>query len=500
MRNAVRTLSVSLFLTFSPALLGAGAVVDEPSKLTFKDFTYAPPAPKDYRAVLKSGPVVYIAEDAELPLVNIVITLRAGTYLNPPGKEGLAEMAGYLLTKGGTQKRKAEDLDEDLAFLAANVNSAIDADRGTVSLNLLNKDVDAGLKILREILTQPAFQENKLALRKDQLLNDMKARNDDSADIEARERGFLATGEGFYTNRYPTKASVESITRVDLLAFHKKWFNPRNMMVAVSGKFRKAEMLKKLDAFFAGWPVKGEVAPPVPKPAHKMTPGVYLVDKDVNQGRVSVLLPGLLRTDPDFIPAQVMNDILGGGGFTSRIMNRVRSDEGLAYSAGSRLVGGVWYPGTLNASFQSKVRTCAYATQIVLDEMKRMKETDVSDDELTTAEKSFVETLPRRFSTKAQTMGVLLDEEFTGRYKTAPGYFANFAANVRKVSKVDVKRVAGKLLSTEAATILVVGKKADLLNPDPKHPVKFADLAGGKLTELPLRDPYTMKPMAVGAK
>jgi zinc protease len=96
-------------------------------------------------------------------------------------------------------------------------------------------------------------------------------------------------------------------------------------------------MAAKLDALFANWPFKGEAAPPVPKPAHAMSPGTFLVDKDVNQGRVSILLPGLERTDPDFIAASVMNDMLGGGGFTSRITNRVRSDEGLAYSAGSVL-------------------------------------------------------------------------------------------------------------------------------------------------------------------
>lgn len=493
------TAFVSTLAILVPALpLAAAEIPKSPDQLTFKPFTYTPPSAKDYRAALKAGPVIYIAEDNELPLVNIAITLRLGTYLNPPGKEGLAEMAGYLLTKAGTKKRKAEDLDEDIEFLAANVNSTIDADRGSVSLNLLGKDVDKGLQILREILTEPAFQENKIQLRKDQMTNDMKARNDDSTDIENRERGFLATGEGFYTNRYTTKASVESITQKDLLDFHKKWFDPKNMTVAVAGQFKKADMLKKLEAFFANWPIKGEASPGVPKPTHKMVPGLFLVDKDVNQGRVSVLLPGIQRNDADLFPSQIMNDILGGG-FTSRITNRVRSDEGLAYSAGSRLVPGIWYPGTFTAGFQSKARTCSYATQIVLDEMKKMTTSDVKDDELDTAKKQFVETLPRRFATKAQTVGVLLDEEFTGRYKTDPGYYANYKSNVEKVGKADVSRVAKRLLTPESATILVVGKKADLLNPDPKHPVKYADLTGGKLTELPLRDPFTMKPIPLGA-
>ncbi|MCE7958196.1 MAG: insulinase family protein [Acidobacteria bacterium ACB2] len=224
--------------------------------------------------------------------------------------------------------------------------------------------------------------------------------------------------------------------------------------------------------------------------------GLYVVDKDVNQGRISVMLPALSRTDPDYVPATLMNDVLGGGGFTSRITNRVRSDEGLAYSAGSRMAGGVWYPGILSAGFQSKSRTCGYATQIVIEEMKKMRDGEVTAEELTTAKRSFVDTLPRRFATKAATMGVLVDEEFTGRYKSDPGFYASYAANVEKVTAADVQRVAKRLLATEKVTVLAVGKKADLLNPDPKHPVDFTALSGGRLVDVPLRDPFTMKPTA----
>ena len=503
MKNLVRTSALALLgaLLLAPAAQG---VPPHPDKLTFSKFAYQPPSAKEYRTVLKSGPVAYVAEDRELPLVSISVTLRGGTYLDPAGKDGLADLAGYLLARGGTATKTAEQLEERLAFLAAQLNSGYGADRGTVSLNLLAKDLDEGLAILREVLTAPRFQDDKLKLRKDQLLSDMKTRNDDTADIEQRERGFLAFGEGYYLNRYATKASLESITREDLLAFHRKWVDPKNVVVAVAGDFGKgvtrAQMVAKVDALFAKWPFKGAAAPSVPKPDHAMAPGLYLVDKDVNQGRVSVMLPALQRDDADYDAALVMNDVLGGGGFTSRITNRVRSDEGLAYSAGSGLVGGVWYPGTFRASFQSKVRTCAYATQIVLEEMKKVREADVTDEELQTAKSSFVDTLSRRFATKAQTMGVFADEEFTGRFAKDPDYYRGYAARIEKVTKADVKRVAQRLLATDKVTVLAVGKTEDLLNPDPKHPVKFPELTGGKRTDLPLRDPFTMKPVAAAAK
>lgn len=503
MKSPVRTSVLALLgaLLLAPA---AGAVPPHPDKLVFPKFTYQPPSAKDYRTVLKSGPVAYVAEDRELPLVSVTVTLRGGTYLDPAGKEGLADLAGYLLARGGTKSKTAEQLEERLAFLAAQLNSSYGVDRGSVSLNLLAKDLDEGLAILREVLTEPRFQDDKLTLRKGQLLTEMKSRNDDTADIEVRERGFLAFGEGYYLNRYATKPSLDGITRDDLVAFHRKWVDPRNFVIAAAGDFGKGvtreQMIRKLDGLFAKWPWRGEAAPPVPVPAHAMAPGLYLVDKDVNQGRVSVMLPALQRDDPDYDAALVMNDILGGGGFTSRITNRVRSDEGLAYSAGSGLTGGVWFPGTFRASFQSKVRTCAFATQIVLEEMKKIRDTDVTDEELQTAKSSFIDTLSRRFSSKAQTMGILVDEEFTGRYGRQPGYYAGYAARIEKVTKADVKRVAARLLATDRVAVLAVGKKDDLLNPDPKHPVKFPELTAGKVTDVPLRDPLTMKPMAAAAK
>jgi zinc protease len=500
MKNILFSAFLSVSLLPAPPAQAADAIVAHPDQLAFKPFTYTPPSAKDHRNVLKAGPVVYLAEDHELPLVNIAVTLRGGTYLDPAGKEGLTAVTGYLLSRGGTKSHTAEQLEERLAFLAAQLNSSYSEERGSVTLNLLSKDVDEGLAILREVLTEPRFQDDRVKLRKDELLSEMKQRNDSSTDIEGRESSFLTTGEGFYLNRFTTKASVEAIAKDDLVAFHHKWVDPKNMLVAVSGDVKKTEVLAKLEKLFAGWPYRGDAAGAVPKPDHKMTPGTFLVDKDVNQGRVRIFLPGLMRGDPDFIPALVMNDILGGGGFTSRIMNRVRSDEGLAYSAASRLGDGVWYAGTLAAGFQSKVRTAAYASQVVIEEMTKLRDGEVSDEELLTAKRSFIDTLPRRFATKTQVVNILADEEFTGRYKAEPGYYASYRANVDKVTKADVKRVAQRLLKPEAVTLLVVGKKDDLLNPDPRHPVKFIDLTGGKLTELPLRDPFTMKPMAKAAE
>ena len=148
-----------------------------------------------------------------------MVYVRTGQYLEPDGKEGLAELTGYLLARGGTKSKTAEELEERLAFLAAHLDSGVGETQGSVSLNLLSKDLDEGLGILREVLTAPRFQDDKIALRKQQMLQAMKERNDDSRSIEGREAEFLAYGEKFWANRYSTAASVDSMTRADLEAF-----------------------------------------------------------------------------------------------------------------------------------------------------------------------------------------------------------------------------------------------------------------------------------------
>ncbi|MFN2387956.1 MAG: M16 family metallopeptidase, partial [Thermoanaerobaculia bacterium] len=466
-----------------------------PERLKYPPLTYDAPVPAEYRVELKSGPVAYVVPDEELPLVNVLVYVRAGQYLVPAGKEGLADLAGYLLARGGTKTKTAEELEERLAFLAAQLNSSVAETQGSVSLNLLSKDLDEGFAVLREVLAAPRFQDDKIALRKDQMFQDMKQRNDESAAIEARERGFLAFGDEFFANRYPTEASVKGISNADLEGFHKRWFHPEQFVVAVSGDFERAEMVARLEKLFADWPHKGEQAPAVPTEAAFAKPGVYVVDKDVNQGRVSVMLPGITRDDPDYFPVLVMNDILGGGGFTSRITNRVRSDEGLAYSASSTFPGGVYYPLPFRAGFQSKSRSVAYATSVVLEEIRKIASDPVTAEELNTARKSFTETFPRNFATKAQIATTFAQDELTGRYARDPEFWKNYRKRIEAVSSADVQRVARKFLAPDKLVILIIGKKSDIVAGDLKHDVKLESLAGNQVVDVPLRDPLTMQPL-----
>ena len=480
-----------------------------PDKLQYPSFTYTPPKAADYRVKLSNGMVAYLVPDRTTPLVTVHVLMRCGPQLDPAGKEGLAAMCANLLTRSGTATMTAEQVESRVASLGAQLESSaggggggffglggvpIGPTEGRATVNLLAKDLDAGLGLLTGCLQGAAFQADRIKLYKDQAIQNMKRRNDESGDIEEREWGALLRGEDHWSNHWTTKASLEGISAEDLKAFQKRYVGPRNFILAVAGDFDRATMVKKLEQAFGKWPVAGEKPSTPAAPAQPAKAGWFMVEKDVNQGRVSIGLPALDRYDPDWAATRVMNDILGGGGFTSRLVNRIRSDEGLAYSVNSRIEGGTYYAEPWRLVFQSKVRSVAYATEIAMIEIGKMRDSVVTAVELGASRNKFAESLPVQFETASAIAGGLAVEELTGRYDKDPTYFADYAKRLNAVTAADVQRVAKRLLDPAKMTVLMVGNTKDMLSGDDKHPADIKKLAGGDPKRLPLRDPLTMKP------
>jgi len=462
-----------------------------PDDLTFEPLSFEPPKAADYRHVLPCGVPVYLAPSHEFPLAAVNFSFQGGAYLEPQDKVGLAGMTGAMMRRGGTTSKSADELDEEFDFLAANCSSFSGSTQSGASLNCLTSNFEEALALFLDMVRHPGFQEDKLEIYRDQRLERMKQRNDDAGSILNREWDFLVYGEEHFEGRVSTQASLESITVDDLKAFHRRVFQPGNLIISATGDFEVEEMLVRLEKALEGWPA-GEKMPPPPAPTQELTPGVFRVEKDIPQGKVYIGQRSVTRDHPDAIALTLMNDILGGGGFTSRITSRVRSDEGLAYSAGSGYSMPVYYPGTFVASFQSKNRTVALAIKVILEEIARIREQRVTPEELETAKNALIETFPRTFESKGNTLGVFVSDEWTAR---PADYWQTYRERVRAVTPEDVLRVAKEHLDPAKLAIFVVGKWEEIGPGDLDGRARMAEFGGGIATELPLRDPLTMEPM-----
>ena len=491
-------MKLALGAAAGPAAYGAkDAIPAHPSRLKFPELHYEPPNPADYRHELPNGALAYVVEDHQLPLVDISVTIRTGSYLTPEENAGLASFTGSQMRAGGTKTISASDFDEETAFLASRVGANIGGTSGSASMGCLKENLEPTLKLFFDMLKNPGFDEQRFQLALAQSLQGMSRRNDRTSGIEHREFARLLRGDAHFTTRPRTQASVESITREMMSGFHQRYYHPGTMIFAVSGDVDTKQILARLgEEMRDGWPDQGPgkspAVPKVPAPEHVPVPGVSMIDKpEVNQSRVSMGHLGILRSNPDQFAVRMMNHILGGGGFTSRIMSRVRSDEGLAYSASSRFGLGVYYPATFNASFQSMNGRCAQATSIVIEELERIRNEKVSEEELTTARNSSIETFPRFFADASSVAGTFAEDEYTGREK---GYWDKYRDRIAAVTREDVLRVAQKYLHPDRLAILVVGKIEEVLKGNPDKPeYQFDKIAKDKeIKRIPLPDPMTM--------
>jgi zinc protease len=473
------------------AVPAKAAIPARPEEITFAPLAFEPPEAATFRRVLADGTVVYLAPSREFPLVTLSMTFKGGASLDPEGVPGLAAMMARMVREGGAQGLPPAELDEALDFLATEVSVAGNDTFTAASMNCLKSNFDESLKLFLGMLRTPAFDESRLETAKARVLEALKQRNDDASSILGREWKRLLYGPDHFEAVEATDRTVALITRSRLEEMHRKIIHPGNMIVAVSGDFEEGPMLEKLGKALAGWERGGPVADPV-APTAALQPGLYHVPKEIPQGKVVLGRRSITRDDPDATPFLLLNEILGAGGFTSRLMQQVRSNEGLAYSVRSSLAPKVAYPGDFRAGFESKNATVALATKIVLEQIAKMRSEPVTEQELETAKASLIETFPRQFESRPQMLRVFVNDEWTKRPKD---YWKTFRDKVRAVSREDIQRVAQEHLDPEKMAILVVGDWQAIAPGDLDKRASMKDFFGGEVKHLPLRDPLTLEPL-----
>ena len=418
--------------------------------------------PEVRQMTLANGMRLFLLEDHELPLVNISVRIRTGSIYEPAEKIGLASITGEVMRTGGTASKTGDEIDEELEAIAASVETGIGLNSGSASMSVLKRDLDKGLSILADVLMNPAFREDKIQLAKMQAGSSIARRNDSVGAVAGREFDKLIYGADSVYARHTEYATIGGITRDDLADFHRKYFGPDNAMLAVWGDFDTEQMVKKIEKAFETWERVDLQLPEVPKVRYEFRKTVNVVRKDdVNQSNVYLGHIGGLRSDPDYFALIVMNRILGGG-FTGRLFKNVRSREGLAYSVFGAYSANYDFPGEFYVGCQTKSESTVYAIQAMLREVEKMRESEVTDEELALAKDSFLNSFVFNFDTKGEVVNRLMTYAY---YGYPADFLQRIKENVEKVSREDVLRVAKKHLKPDKVQILAVGRPQDFDEP-----------------------------------
>lgn len=450
----MRNSAALLLAVFILAGAAAGALAEHPSDLTFPPLDFTPPRPA--RTVLDNGMVVYLLPDREVPLVSITALIRTGELYVESKKAGRASLTGHIMRTGGAGSMKPEEIDEKLEYVGAELSVGIGYDSGTASLSVLKKDLDLGMEIFSAILMRPSFNRDRIDLRKRQIEEEIRRENDVPYLILAREFRKILYGNHPYGRRVTgDMESLPGLSREDLVRFHAGYFHPNNIILAVAGDFREDEMLGKLKNAFGSWkraPVEFPNPPPLKRRYFR---SIDLVPREINQSSIRIGHFGTTWRNPDYFPITVMNFILGGSNFTSRLTKLIRSDEGLAYYVGSAFIERHDL-GIFAADCLTKSGSTSRAVSLILRTIEGMREKRVGREEISMAKDAYANAFVFRFETSEMIVNQLAEYEYRGLPRD---FLYTYIDEITAVTAGDILRVAGEYLHPAKAIILVVGNE-----------------------------------------
>lgn len=460
-----------LFLALPLALsaqIPATATATTPTVIppSWKDLKYAPlrpiQIPKVEELTLPNGMKLYLLENHELPTVRGLALVRTGNLFDPADKIGLATITGELIRSGGTAARSGDAIDEELENIAASVESQIGESFGSVSFSTLKERTAEVLATFHDVLTGPAFREDKVELVRSQLRSGISRRNDDAHGISQREFGDAVYGPDTPYGWRMEYATVDNIKRDDLVAFYKRYYFPANIIVAVHGDFVAADMKAALTKLFADWTVQQPPVPAFPKVSSTAKPGVRLAVKtDVTQTSFAIgHLGGELRAK-DYPALEVMADILGGG-FHSRLFQKVRSQLGYAYEISSSWGANYDHPGLFEITGSTKSASTTETLKAISAEVQRIRTQEVTAEELQSAKDTVVNGFVFSFDTPSKTLNRLL----TYRYFGYPDDFIfQYQKAVEQVTRADILRVAKQYIDPANFVTVAVGNPKEFGTP-----------------------------------
>ena len=407
--------------------------------------------PAVQKSVLPNQLVILHAEDHLLPFVTLELLIDGGSRSDPPGQEGLS----YLTAKGlllGTSLHSAAFINEEIDYLGASISASAGKDYSTLTLRVLKKDLDKGLDIFAEVLTRPVFPDDEVRREKEKAIAEIQAEDDQPGEVAEREflkALFQSSPYGHPVNG--TKESVPKITRDSIDRFYKSYYRPNNCILAVSGDISaeevKTKLLPRFNAISAG-----EVPQVSFTSVFAKGPETIKINREITQANIIIGNEGISRGNPDFYAVSVMNYILGGGGFASRLVEEIRNRRGLAYSIASFFDAGK-YPGSFQIVLQTKNASAREAISLAIQQMELIRKEPVSDKEIDGAKKYLIGNFPMLIDTQAKLTDFLLRAQYFGLGLDFPEKYPSL---IRSITKEDVLRVAKKYLHPEDYILVVV--------------------------------------------
>lgn len=408
---------------------------------------------------LRNGIKVYLVENNELPLISMTMLVRAGSYMDPADKVGLAGMTGQLIRGGGSESMSYTDLNELLEAKAASMETGFGLTSGSASMNILKEDFDELLPLFLDLIQNPAFPEDRIETVKTQMRSSILRRNDDPSGIASREFNKLIYGPNSVYARSMELAHVDAITADDMRAFHDQVFVGRNMYVAVIGDFNAREMRRKLETALAVIPAGTANQLHLPEVDYEFDSSVNFIAKnDVNQSTIYLGHIGGRRMNPDYAALQLMNNILSNG-FSGRFMMEIRTNLGLAYGVGGAYQSLALYDGRFFATLSTASENTAQAVEATINEIRKMKNSGVTQKELDDAKDRIFNSLAFQYTSRAS----VLNERISNEYNGLPAdIFNQYIEQVRGVTVEDVNRVASEYLRPDEMHVLIVGNENEM--------------------------------------